>query len=81
MKRTTTVRDAGRSRSLLLQCPECTHTVRVARDELVEGATAYCQRCGNESELSLGLNGETGEQEWLLLDPLADSDDDGEERR
>ena len=82
MKRTTTSeRQIARPRFLKLQCPECTQAVRVARDEMVEGGTVYCRHCGNESELTLGFDGETGRQQWLLLDPLADFEDDLEERR
>lgn len=80
MKRTTHGKAASRG-ALKLQCPECTHSVRVAADELVEGATVYCRNCGNESELTLGLDGETGREAWRLLDPLADFEDDEEERR
>lgn len=69
------------ARALKLQCPECTHAVRVPRDELVEGGTVYCRNCGTESELTLGLDGGTGREAWLLLDPLMDLDDDEEERR
>lgn len=68
-------------RALKLQCPECTHAVRVARDELVEGGTVYCHHCGSEAELTLGFDGATGRKGWMLLDPLAGFDDDEEERR
>lgn len=79
MKRTTHAK--APPRTLKLQCPECTQAVRVAQDELVEGGTVYCRNCGNEAELTLGFDGETGRQAWLLLDPLAGFDDDEEERR
>lgn len=69
------------ARSIELQCPECAYAVRVARDELVEGGTVYCRNCGTESELTLGFDGEVGHEAWMLLDPLADFDDDEEERR
>ena len=78
MKRTTPAKPPARA--LKLQCPECTHAVRVARDELVEGGAVYCHNCGTEAELTLGLDGDTGRETWMLLDPLADFDDD-EERR
>lgn len=80
-QRTVTEPHIARPRYLKLQCPECTRLVRVARDELVEGATAYCRHCGTESELALGFNGEAGSSQWMLLDPLLDLDDDEEEQR
>lgn len=80
MRRMTVERAQARPRALKLQCPECTHAVRVARDELVESGTAYCRNCGCEAELTLGLDGGTGKTQWMLLDPLADDEDDDEER-
>lgn len=81
MKRATVERAPARSPTLKLQCPECTHAVRVARDALVEGGTVYCRNCGNEAEVTVGIDGETGKTQWMLLDPLVDFEDDEEERR
>ena len=81
MKRTSTERAPARGRAIELQCPECTHRVRVPLDERVEGGTVYCKNCGNEAELTLGFDGETGQEQWLLLDPLADFNDDADARR
>lgn len=82
MRHTTTEHPAvTRPRYVKLQCPECTHAVPVPRDELAEGGTAVCRHCGTEAELVLGLDGETGRQQWLLLDPLLDFADDADERR
>jgi transcription elongation factor Elf1 len=73
-------RTATRPRYVTLQCPECTHGVRVARDELIEGGAVHCRQCGNEAELTRGPDGDSGREEWLLVDPLGDFDDT-EERR
>jgi hypothetical protein len=82
MKRGIThARAPAPARTLKLQCLECTHMIRVARDELVEGGTVYCRHCDTESELTLGLDGSTGREAWMLLDPLVDLDDDDEEER
>lgn len=81
MKRARTGPAAPRTAYVKLQCPECTHIVRVARDELVEGAAVHCRYCGEESELTLGFDGGTGKEGWMLLDPLADFQDDAEARR
>jgi len=81
MQRTSTGRAPARSHAIELQCPECTHRIRVARDELIENGTVYCKHCGNEAELTLGFDGDTGKEQWLLLDPLADFNDDADARR
>jgi transcription elongation factor Elf1 len=78
MKRSVAEQATARPRYLKLQCPECTHAVRVARDELMEGAAIHCRSCGAESELTLAFDAETGRQQWLLLDPLVDFDDEDE---
>jgi ribosomal protein S27E len=78
---TTSERPAPRRHILKLQCPECTHSVSVARDELVEGASVFCRQCGNEAELTLRFDPGTGKEQWMLLDPLADFDDPEDEKR
>lgn len=70
-----------RAPPLQLQCPECTRLVRVPRRQLIVGGTVYCRHCDSETELALGFDGETGRKQWMLLDALADYDDDAEERR
>lgn len=68
-----------RSTLLELQCPECIGTVRVARDELIEGAPMQCLHCGTEAELRNEFDVFSRRKRWFLVDPLAESDD--EERR
>lgn len=71
---------ATRRRLLELQCPECTGSVRVARDELVEGAPMQCLHCGIEAELRHDLDVFSHKKRWYLVDPLRERDAD-EERR
>lgn len=58
-----------------LQCPECTASVRVARDELVEGAPVQCLHCGTEAELRHEYDTFEHRKRWFLVDPLAEPDD------
>lgn len=69
-----------RRRWLELQCPECTGTVRVAPDELIEGAPIGCLHCGIEAELRQDYDTFTQKKRWFLVDPLRERDAD-EERR
>ena len=62
-----------------LQCPECTQSVRFARDELVEGAVIACRHCGFEAELQQEYDTFDHKKRWFLVDPL--SGDEEEERR
>lgn len=71
---------AVRDGLLELQCPECTGTVRVARDELIEGAPMECLHCGIEAELRHDYDTFTHRKQWFLVDPLRERDAD-EERR
>ena len=79
MKSTATT-PATRHRLLELQCPECTATVRVAPDELIEGAPIGCLHCGIEAELQQDVDPFTRRKQWVLVDPLRERDAD-EERR
>jgi hypothetical protein len=79
MKRSVAEQGIAHPRYLKLQCPECTHAVRLARDELMEGAAIHCRFCGEESELTLAFDADTGRQRWLLLDPQVEFEDDADE--
>lgn len=79
MKPTATT-PATRRRLLELQCPECIGTVRVARDELVEGAPVTCLHCGIEAELRQDFDPFTHGKHWYLADPLRERDADAERR-
>ena len=68
-------RTASRRRVLKLQCPECTHDVRVARDELLEGVAVQCQHCGSEAELAREFHEAAGTSQWVLIDPLVGYDE------
>jgi hypothetical protein len=83
MKRTASpaaAHRAARNGLVELQCPECTGTVRVARDELIEGAPLECLHCGIEAELRRDYDVFTHRKHWFLIDPLRERDAD-EERR
>jgi ribosomal protein S27E len=79
MTRTASVPKPRRSRILELQCPECTESVRVARDELIEGAPVECLHCGTQAELRNDYDFFSREKAWYLVDPLTERDE--EERR
>jgi hypothetical protein len=79
MKASSATKSARRSALLELQCPECTGTVRVARDELVEGAPVECLHCGTQAELRNEYDTFDHRKRWFLVDPLAEPGD--EERR
>ena len=64
---------------LELQCPECANPVRVARDELIEGAPIQCRHCGLEAELRADYDVYAHKNVWFLVDPLAEREE--EERR
>lgn len=79
MKRTAShpaSRRAARNGLLDLQCPECTGTVRVAADELIEGAPLECLHCGIEAELRQDYDTFTHQKHWFLVDPLRERDAD-----
>jgi len=78
-KHSAATRVNRRGHFIELQCPECAASVRVARDELIEGAVAQCRHCGIETELRQEFDTFAHRQRWFLVDPLADNDD--EERR
>jgi hypothetical protein len=69
-----------RNRLLELPCPECTGTVRVALDELIEGSPFECLHCGTAAELRQDYDTFTHSKRWFLVDPLRERDAD-EERR
>ena len=72
-------RTPRRNRFLELQCPECTNSVRVARDELVEGAPVECLHCGTRAELRNDFDVFSRKKIWFLVDPLTEREE--EERR
>ena len=80
MKRSLVTPAARRRKAILeLECPECSEAVRIAHDELVEGAAVSCRHCGAEAELTEEYDDFEGRMHWVLVDPLAEDDD--EERR
>lgn len=81
MKTAPAPRNAPRRRGALLdlQCPECAGAVRIARDELVEGAPIECLHCGLQAELRNEYDAFARRKTWFLVDPRAELDD--EERR
>lgn len=64
------------TRALDLQCPECTQTVAVQASALVEAGTVRCPACGTTAELTHEFDEAQGRSRWILVDPLADYDDD-----
>lgn len=79
MKRTA-IRTTTRDTLVELQCPECTEPVRVAEDELVEGAPVSCRHCGIEAELRQEFETFDHKKRWFLVDPLTERDEE-EQRR
>lgn len=79
MKRTA-IRTTTRDTLLELECPECAEPVRVARDELIEGAPVTCRHCSLEAELRKEFETFTHKERWFLVDPLAEGDEE-EQRR
>lgn len=77
--RTKAMHPPRRSTLLELECPECAGTVRVARDELIEGAPIECLHCGTRAELRNEYDTFAHRKRWFLVDPLAEAGD--EERR
>jgi hypothetical protein len=63
---------------LQLQCPECTKLIRVPRRKLVEGAAVQCTHCDAEAELAHEFEDASGKSRWILIDPDAEHDNDGE---
>ena len=79
MTRTASSRQPRPAGPLELQCPECAGPVRVARDELIEGAPMQCLHCGTEAELRADYDVFARKKQWFLVDPLAEREE--EERR
>ena len=79
MTRTASRRTPRQNSLLELQCPECDTPVRVARDELIEGAPIQCRHCGLEAELRADYDVYAHKNVWFLVDPLAEREE--EERR
>ena len=80
LKHAVPTSDRRRRGWLELPCPECTGTVRVASDELIEGAPVGCRHCGIEAELRQEFDTFAHQKRWFLVDPLRERDAD-EERR
>jgi len=76
MKHAVAVRSSRRGHFLDLQCPECAGSVRVARDELVEGVVTQCRHCGTETELRQEFDTFAARKRWFLVDPLMDDEDE-----
>lgn len=62
-------------RSVDLQCPECTGLVKMAARDLNEGAAVACPHCECEAEVTQDFDDKNGKTCWILVDPLADYDD------
>ena len=75
MKRTA-IRTSTRDTLTELPCPECFEPVRVAEDELVEGAAVTCRHCGLEVELRQEFETFDHGKRWFLVDPLAERDEE-----
>jgi len=73
-KRAAAAAGARRSTLLELPCPECEGSVRVARDELIEGAPLQCLHCGTAMELRQDFDTSTHKHRWFLVDPLREND-------
>lgn len=77
--RTTPPLNARRVRATLdLPCPECGGRIRLAREELADGAVAPCRHCGFAATITREVDGHGEYGAWILVDPDADLD---EERR